>query len=65
MNNSAPTLCMVFEAIGNMSAIAKIAMADVQIALDAGYRVTVVAKFLDESLRDRVEWLKLTVPPMW
>jgi len=59
---SRPTLCMIFEAIGTYSAIAKIAMADVQIALDAGYDLTVIAKHLDESLRDKVQWLKLTVP---
>ena len=31
-------------------------------ALEAGWDVSVVAKFLDESLRDRVTWLPLTVP---
>ncbi len=54
---------MLFEAIGPYSAIAKIAMTEVLAAINAGYSVTVVAKQLDESLRGRVEWLKLYVPP--
>jgi glycosyltransferase involved in cell wall biosynthesis len=58
-----PSLCIIFEAIGPYSAIAKIAATDVRIALDAGYDVTVVAKLLDESLRDKVKWVKLYVPP--
>src|SRR3954452_10644286 len=58
-----PTLCMIFEAISNDSAIAKVAMSDVNIALDAGYKVTCVSKILHESLRPKVEWLKLKVPP--
>lgn len=61
--NQAPTLCMIFEAIGPYSAIGKVAMSGVRTALDAGWRVTVVAKLLDESLRDEVEWLRLYVPP--
>ena len=36
---------------------------EVRAALDAGYEVTVVTKQLAESLRGRVEWLRLTVPP--
>jgi glycosyltransferase involved in cell wall biosynthesis len=56
-------VCHLFEAIGPYSAIGKVAMADVRIALEAGYEVTVVAKRLDESLRGEVEWLKLYVPP--
>lgn len=60
---SKPTLCMIHEAIGTQSAIAKITAASVRIALDAGYKVTVVAKLLDEEFHDRVEWLKLYVPP--
>ena len=39
------TLCMIHEAIGNQNAIAKVAMAGVKIALEAGWKVTVVAKF--------------------
>lgn len=58
-----PTLCVVHDAIGTSSAIAKIAMTTVQQALRAGWKVSVVAKYLDESLQDQVEWLKLFVPP--
>ena len=58
-----PTLCMIFEAIGPYSAIGRVAMQGVQLALDAGWKVTVVAKRLDEGLQNRVEWLKLYVPP--
>jgi len=56
-------ICHIFEAIGPYSGIGKVAMSDVQIALDAGYRVTVIAKRLHESLRDRVNWVPLYVPP--
>ena len=54
---------MLFEAIGPYSAIGRIAEMEVRAALDAGYEVTVVTKQLAESLRGRVEWLRLTVPP--
>lgn len=57
-----PTLCIIHEAIGDKSGIAKAAMWQVNCALDAGWEVSVVAKYLDESLQDRVRWLKLTVP---
>ena len=59
---SAPTLCMIHEGVGNQSAIAKVAMGGVRHALRAGWKVSVVAKVLDESLRGEVEWLKLFVP---
>jgi glycosyltransferase involved in cell wall biosynthesis len=58
-----PTLCMIFEAIGPYNAIGKIAAAEVRAALATGYRVTVVAHRLDESLLGEVEWLKLYNPP--
>jgi glycosyltransferase involved in cell wall biosynthesis len=58
-----PTLCVVYDAIGKQNAIAKIAMSTIQHALDAGWKVSAVAKLLDESLQDKVEWLKLYVPP--
>lgn len=58
-----PHLCMIHEAIGSQNAIAKVSAWGVRQALAAGWRVTVVAKFLDESLRGEVEWLRLTVPP--
>jgi glycosyltransferase involved in cell wall biosynthesis len=57
------SLCHIFEAVGPYSAIGKVAMSDIRIALDAGYEVTVIAKRLDESLRPHVAWLPLYVPP--
>lgn len=54
---------MIFEATGRFNAIGRIAMAQVEAALDAGWRVSVVAHRLDEALQDRVEWLKLYNPP--
>ena len=54
---------MIHEGISHDNAIARVAMTSVRMALEAGWQVTVVAKVLDESLRDRVEWLRLTVPP--
>ena len=57
-----PTYCKVFEAVGDYSAIARVAELDCQILLDAGWRVTVVAKFLSEELRPHVEWRPLFVP---
>ena len=38
-------------------------MAEVEAALDAGWRVSVVAHRLGEALQGRVEWLKLYNPP--
>ena len=58
-----PTLCVIHECIGRYNAIAKIAQAGVEAALEAGWRVTVVAELLEPELRDRVEWLRLYVPP--
>lgn len=58
----APHLCLIFEAIGDMGGIAKVAYEDVVNALQAGYRVTVVAQQLDARLRADVEWLPLYVP---
>lgn len=58
-----PNLCMVFEAMGPFNAIGRIAMAEVEAALDAGWRVSVVAHRLCDSLKDRVEWLPLYNPP--
>jgi glycosyltransferase involved in cell wall biosynthesis len=57
-----PTLCLIHEAISRDSAIAKVALLQLRTAVDAGWDVTVAAKVLDESLRDRVTWLPLTVP---
>lgn len=58
-----PTLCVTSDGIGPYNAIAKVAMDGVRIALDAGYRVTVVAQRVEESVRREVEWLKLYIPP--
>ncbi len=57
-----PTFCMLSEAIGSCNAIAKVAQAGVMVALNAGYKVTVIANRLDESLIDKVEWIPLYVP---
>jgi hypothetical protein len=54
---------MIHETIGYHGAIARVAMKAVRQALDVGWRVTVVAKLLDESLVGEVEWLRLHVPP--
>jgi glycosyltransferase involved in cell wall biosynthesis len=54
---------LIHEGIGPYNAIARIAQSQVQLALEAGWRVSVVAKFLDPSLHGEVEWLKLYVPP--
>lgn len=59
---SRPTLCVIHEAIGLDNAIAKIALLHARTALRAGWEVSVVAKFLDPSLLDQVNWLTLTVP---
>lgn len=61
-NMAKPTLCMIHEAIGYDNAIAKVSMRGVYAALDAGYDVTVVAKYLDKDLQKRVRWLRLFVP---
>ncbi|RYG72378.1 hypothetical protein EON80_04220, partial [bacterium] len=58
-----PTFCKVFEAVGDYSAIARGAALDCRILLDAGYKVTVVSKLIDEQLRKEVDWLPLYVPP--
>lgn len=58
-----PHLCLIFEATGPYNAIGKVAMAQVEAALAAGWKVSVVANRLCESLLGRVEWLKLYVPP--
>ncbi len=54
---------MIFEAVGPYSAIGRVAVNAIRVAQEAGYKVTVVAKLLDESLRGEVEWLPLYVPP--
>ena len=55
---------MVYDAIADgRGSIPHIALGYVKLALDAGWRVTCVAGDLDDSVRDRVEWLPLTIPP--
>ena len=63
MTRTAPTYCMLFEAVGPYSAIGRVAVNAIRVAQEAGYQVTVVSKLLDESLRGEVEWLPLYVPP--
>ena len=58
-----PRLCMIFEAIGPYSAIGRIAEAEVEASLDAGWQVSVVSCRLADSLIGRVEWLNLYNPP--
>jgi glycosyltransferase involved in cell wall biosynthesis len=53
---------MVHEDVGRHSSIARVAQWAVEHALDAGWKVTVVAQQLDESLYGRVEWLRLYKP---
>ena len=53
---------MIHEGIGNQSAIARVAMWGVQRALNAGWKVSVVANVLEKSLQADVEWLRLSVP---
>jgi glycosyltransferase involved in cell wall biosynthesis len=57
-----PSICIIHEAISKDSAISKVALVHVRTALEAGWNVSVVAKYLDPSLHDSVEWLRLTVP---
>ena len=59
----APHLCLIFEAIGDMGGIAKVAYEDVVNALQAGYRVTVVAQQLDARLRGDVGMTPPSTPP--
>jgi glycosyltransferase involved in cell wall biosynthesis len=61
-SSNQPTLCLIHEAVSRDSAIAKVALQQVRTALAAGWNVSVVAKVLDESLREQVTWLPLTVP---
>jgi glycosyltransferase involved in cell wall biosynthesis len=58
-----PTYCKVFEAVGDYSAIGRGAALDCRILLEAGYKVTVVSKFIDGELRKEVDWIPLYVPP--
>ncbi len=53
---------MIHEGIGDFNAIAKVAMAGVEVALKAGWNVSCIAKRLDARLIDRVTWHQLHVP---
>lgn len=56
---------MVYDAIANgHGSIPQIALGYVKVALEAGWRVTCVARDIDESIRSEVEWLPLYVPPL-
>lgn len=57
------TLCMVHNNVDDRSSIGKVAKWGVEQALAGGWRVTVVARDLDASLVNDVEWLPLYVPP--
>ncbi len=63
MNRNGYTLCVICETVGSFSSIAQVAADGVRIALRAGYRVTVVARLIDDALRGDVEWVELYVPP--
>lgn len=58
-----PSLCVIFNNVDDTSGIGKLCAWSVRVALDAGFRVTVVARDLAEELRGEVEWLPLYVPP--
>lgn len=53
------TVCHIFEGINDLSAIGRAAVWGVRTAIEAGYRVTVVTRHLDEALKDDVEWLPM------
>lgn len=56
-------LCVVFNNVDEASSIGKLCKWACLSALEAGWRVSVVARDLDQSLVPDVEWLPLTVPP--
>lgn len=56
-------VAIVHNNIDGDSAIGKLARWAVQVALEAGWRVTAVAHDLDPELRTEVEWRRLFVPP--
>ena len=57
------TLCVVHNNANGASSIGKLARWAIQTGLDAGYRVSVVARDLDPKLKPHVEHLRLYVPP--
>ena len=58
-----PSYCLIFEDVGTNTGIGRVVSADLRIALNAGYQVSVVAQNLDQEFRDHVNWLPLYVPP--
>lgn len=60
---TAPHVVVVHNNIDDNSAIGKLARWAVQVGLEAGWRVTAVARDLDPALRSEVDWRPLYVPP--
>lgn len=60
---SAPHVAIVHNNVDRNSAIGTLALWAVQVGLEAGWRVTVVARDLDPDLRAEVDWRRLYVPP--
>lgn len=58
-----PTLCVVFNNIDDRSSIGRLAKWAVETALDASWRVLVVARDVEPELRSSVTWRHLSVPP--
>jgi glycosyltransferase involved in cell wall biosynthesis len=58
-----PHICIISESTGPYGAIGRVAHAEVEALLGAGWRVSVVANRLDPSLEGRVTWRRLYVPP--
>ncbi len=57
------SLCVVHNNVDDRSAIGRIARWAARTGLEAGWRVSVVARDLDPALHGEVEWLRLYVPP--
>ena len=59
---TAPSACIVFNNVNEASSIGALALWSARTALEAGWRVSVVARDIDPALRGHVEWLPLHVP---
>lgn len=59
-----PHVCIISESTGPYGAIGRVAHAEVETLIGAGWRVSVVAHELAPSLVGRVTWRKLFVPPV-
>ncbi len=53
------SLCVIHGGVDEHSAINRIALHTAEAALDAGWRVTVVAEHVESSLQRRVDWRQL------